>query len=57
MSSGATALQADSQGKGVKGALSSALDLGAPKLGEAALEGEVDARHAVLGAGGGARGR
>ena len=52
----AVVLQANSQREGVKWALSAALGWGAPGLGEAALEGEVDARHAVLGAGGGARG-
>ena len=38
-------------------ALSTTLDENAPGLREAAFEGEVGARHAVLGAGGGACGR
>ena len=55
--SGAITLKSDSQGKGMKGTLSAELDGGSSMLGEAALEGKVDARHAVLGAGGGGRGR
>ena len=41
----------------MKQALSTSLDGGAPKLGEGALEGIVDARHTVLRAGDGAPGR
>ena len=49
-------LQPSAQGQGVEKALRAVLVWGATALGEEALGKKVEARHVVLGVGGGARG-